>query len=254
MLRKNAKIVLAAGGLDPSGLAGLLADARVFEKLRLAHAVAATAITAQNRTRFFSWQAVGLKLFREQLSAAPKKLAGIKIGMLADSSHARALADFIAARKPKLVLWDPVLIASTGTRLLKEKLPTESLKRLLRATDLLTPNIPEAEWLLGRSIDAESLPAALEELLDSIRPGGALILKGGHRFSGDHRDLAVDYFAERGRRVAIPGRRRKDERRGTGCSFASAWLANIILGKNRLEAARAAKRYVLDNVFDAPAP
>lgn len=254
MLRKNAKIILAAGGLDPSGHAGLLADARVFGKLRLAHAVAATAVTAQNRTRFFSWEAVSLKLFREQLSAAPKKLAGLKIGMLADSAHARALTTFALTQKPRTVLWDPVLISSTGKRLLQESRPSAALKRLLRATDLLTPNIPEAEWLLGRSIDAASLSNAIGELLESIRPGGALVLKGGHRFAGDRGESAIDYFAERGRTVAIPGRRRKEERRGTGCVFASAWLAYIILGKNRLDAARAAKRYVLDNVFNAPAP
>ncbi len=255
MKTAQAKIILAIGGLDPSGHAGILADARVFHHFRIPCHVALTAVTAQSEKKFLSWEPVSLPLFRDQLRAAPRKIWGVKIGMLATPEHAKELAAFLRSRPPRVVLWDPVLSSSTGTRLFQCLKPHPTLWRLLKLADLFTPNLPEAEWFLARRLKILSdLEAAAGELRSRMKQGGSLVLKGGHWRGVARKSEALDLVAQKNAIHLLSAPRRPQNPRGTGCTFGAALLSYIYLGKKPLAAAKGAKRYVLNHVFHAPAP
>lgn len=247
-ISKTARLspVLSVGGLDPSGHAGILADARVFEQLGIPYRVAISAVTAQSKDRFFSWEPVSLPLFRAQLEAADGHISGVKIGMLADPPHLAALLHWLQRRRPSWVVWDPVIRSSTGKLLFTGNASDPNLRRLLAFSDALTPNIPEAEWLLGTKMGAPEIAAkALFEF--GSKTGRIVALKGGH---GKNQDFSVDWIAHAQGCLPLRARRRHGSRRGSGCTFASALLVGLLKGKSPLESARFAKKHVLKSLFD----
>lgn len=240
--------LLAVGGLDPSGHAGVLADVRVFGRLGLECRVALSAVTAQSETEFLAWKSVPPSLFRAQLEAAGKRILGVKIGMLGTPAHLEALLQWLQRRRPRLVVWDPVLRSSTGVRLFRGKAGDPNLARLLRLCDAFTPNLPEAEWFLKKRIAEDAQAEAAAELFRrGKKPGRFVVLKGGH--AADPR-ASTDWVGTAARTQALRARRRPGSRRGSGCTFAAALLAGLALGRNPIAAARFAKRHVLKKLFD----
>ncbi|MDL1873436.1 bifunctional hydroxymethylpyrimidine kinase/phosphomethylpyrimidine kinase [Deltaproteobacteria bacterium PRO3] len=250
-ISKTARLapLLAVGGLDPSGHAGVLADLRVFERLGFEGRVALSAVTAQSEREFFAWEPVPIPLFRAQLEAAGDRVLGVKIGMLGTPGHLEALLHWLRRRRPRLVVWDPVLRSSTGARLFRGKASDPNLARLLRLCDAFTPNIPEAEWFLKRRLAGETpSEAAAKALFDrGKKPGRVVVLKGGH--AADPK-TAIDWVRTGTQSRALRARRRPGSRRGSGCSFAAALLAGLALGRDPIAAARLAKRHVLRHLFD----
>ena len=228
---KSPAIALTIAGSDSGGGAGIQADLRTFAAFGVHGTSAITALTAQNTRGVSAIHTVPRSMLRAQIDAVlgDFRVGAIKLGMLATPAIAREVAAALA-RHPRLpVILDPVLVATTGARLATSDLADALRKHLIARADLLTPNIPEAERLLARSIRTprDMHAAAVDLLADGAR---AVLLKGGHLAGNDISDLLLTPKAEQWfHQKRIPG-----ESHGTGCSLAAAIAAGIALG-NPLE-------------------
>lgn len=247
--------LLAIGGLDPSGHSGILADLRVWQHYRIPGRGAATAITAQSEKKFWGWEEVSANLFEKELASLRGSVLGVKIGMLATPAHGRKILSWLKRLKPRWVLWDPVMRSSTGATLLRMKGRDPILKKLLEATHILTPNIPEAQWFLGKKIQRlEDMEDAALELFEMGRKlGRTVVLKGGH-LKRKSSNLAVDIFYDGKALKHLKAPIQMGNPRGTGCAFGSALLAGLYQGKDSLTATRMAKRFVLTRLFKTLTP
>lgn len=239
----NPPLVIAAAGLDPSGDAGLAADLKTFAALGVHGAAALTAVTVQNSRELLAVEPLAPELVRRQIDAVldDRQAAALKTGMLVNAGIiecvARAVKDH---RIPHLVV-DPVMLASSGGELMERDAVDVLVRRLFPLADLVTPNIPEAEAILGRPLRrAGDLEPAAREL---HRLGArAVLLKGGH--GGDPetcRDLLFD--GSEALTLSAP-RIATDNDRGTGCTLASAVAALLARGRTLREAVGGARAYV----------
>jgi hydroxymethylpyrimidine/phosphomethylpyrimidine kinase len=208
----SAPGVLVLAGLDPSGGAGLLADAETVRALGARPFCVATALTVQTTRAARRYQPVDADLVRESVAALLEEedIRAVKVGMVGNAANARALAAVLPPL-PRVV--DPVLAATSGAALFDGK--PEDLLALARDA-VLTPNIPEAEALLGGPADASKLLA--------LGPR-AVLLKGGHLQGVPVDVLATAAGAERFSAPRIDARAR-----GTGCRLASAIAAGLARG------------------------
>ncbi len=218
-------VVLAIGGLDPSGGAGLLADAEAITAAAGRALIVATALTFQSTTRALGFAAVPIEQLRRQLEPLlqDEPVAAVKLGMLATAQHARLLAelhDGPLGRVPWVI--DPVLAASAGLPLIDD---LRAYDDLLRCATLLTPNAPEAARLAGltEAGTPESSLAAGRALRS--RGARAVLLKGGH-LDGAPTDRLLDGDGLRD----FPGTRLPGTRRGTGCRLAAAIATGLARG------------------------
>jgi len=233
--------VLALGGLDPTGRAGLLVDASAIEHHGGRPLAVATALTAQGETRF-SVHPVPSSTIRVQLRALSEvfKVRAIKLGMIPNLEVLRAIrAELSGTRTPWVV--DPVVRTSRGQPL--SSLRPRDYLSLASSDVVLTPNAVEAGWLLGEKAPARRLEQALEFGSRLIRHGfRAVIVKGGHLSPG-----ATDILCLRDAALVLPGERlprSASRHRGTGCRFASTLAAELARGAGVAEAAEVAKRSV----------
>ena len=219
--------VLVLAGLDPSGGAGLLADAEAIRALGARPLCVATALTVQTTRAARSFKAVDAALIADSVRALLEEedVRAVKIGMVGDASNARAIRALLPQKMPVVV--DPVLAASSGNPLFSGS-PRELLD--LARGALLTPNIAEAEALLEGPADARML-------LD--RGPAAVLLKGGH-LPGP----PTDVLALPGNTESFAAGRIPVTARGTGCRLASAIAAGLARGKPMREAVIDARRYV----------
>lgn len=235
-------VVLTVAGSDSGGGAGLQADLRTLAALRIHGACAVTAVTAQNTAEVRAVHALPPEVVDAQIGAvlADLTVAAVKTGMLATTE----IAEVVAARAragelPNLVV-DPVLVASSGGRLFDSSFESAYLDLLFPLAAVITPNLAEAEVLLGRQIDS------LDDMADAARELGksgasAVVVKGGHRPGADAVDLvwhAGEITELRRPWVATTNNH------GTGCSFASATAAGLARDLPVLEALSAAKDFV----------
>lgn len=238
--------VLTIAGSDSSGGAGIQADLRTFAALGIHGATAITAITAQNASGVSAIAPLAADLVTAQIEAVAAGLAvrATKIGMLANAAIAEAVAAAIEALELPLVVLDPVLASSSGSRLLDADGVQTLLTELLPRAMVITPNVPEAEALSGRPI--RSMDDA-REAAKRLHAMGAeqVIITGGHAPEEWGPRTVVDLLFD-GRRfheLRVP-RVEADNVRGTGCAFASAVAAHLALGRTLLDAAARAQRYV----------
>jgi hydroxymethylpyrimidine/phosphomethylpyrimidine kinase len=225
--RFDPPAVLTIAGSDSGGGAGIQADLHTFA----AHAVhglcAITAVTAQNTRSVTAIQLLSQRMVRAQLDAvfADYRVRVVKIGMLATPGIVRAVAAELGRHPGIPVVLDPVLVATTGARLASGNLVGPLRRHLLERADLLTPNIPEAESLLGRRLrDTDDMLGAAEDLIDL--GARAVLLKGGHLSGRRVSDLLLTRDGAhwfRHARLSVEGH-------GTGCTLASAVAANLALG------------------------
>jgi len=233
-------VILAYGGHDPTGGAGILMDARAACAAG-AHACAVpSCFTVQTTASFLRFAPVPRKLLDDMLDAAGKsfRLGAVKVGMVGTRAAAEAIFSFMAGRRGIPLIVDPVLRSSSGFPLL-EKNALPAYRKLLRAASVLTPNLMEAEKLLDRKI--ASFPEAVAAARDLYgATGAAVVLKGGH-FPWKGR-RGIDIVASGGEITLIPpsGRRRGDPH-GTGCALASAIASRIAAGDAVVPAVAAAK-------------
>jgi hydroxymethylpyrimidine/phosphomethylpyrimidine kinase len=225
--------VLVIAGLDPSGEAGLLADAEAIRAVGARPFGVATALTVQTTRAARKFEPVSPALVVEMAHAllVEEDVRAVKIGMIADPKIAKAVRELLRPRKDLAVVVDPVLQASSGLLLFKGNLKDARESYLMLAHGaLLTPNIPEAEVLLEGPADAQKL-----------LPKGprAVLLKGGH-LPGD----PVDVFAEGSHLERFSAPRINVKARGTGCRLASAIAGGLALGVPLREAIVAAREVV----------
>ncbi|HEX6338698.1 MAG TPA: bifunctional hydroxymethylpyrimidine kinase/phosphomethylpyrimidine kinase [Jiangellaceae bacterium] len=234
--------VLSVAGSDPSGGAGIQADLKTFSALGAYGAAAITALTAQNTRGVTGVFPVPATFVSEQLQALFTDLdvRAVKTGMLGDPDVVEAVAAAIRQyRVPNLVV-DPVMVATSGDRLVSDDTVAAIRDRLVPLATIITPNLPEAAALLGwDAVTPETATKAAEELR-SLGANAALV-KGGH---GDG-DEAVDVLADPdGTYDYRAPRIRTRNTHGTGCTLSSAIAARLAQGASLREAVGVAKRYV----------
>ncbi|HEY5998295.1 MAG TPA: bifunctional hydroxymethylpyrimidine kinase/phosphomethylpyrimidine kinase [bacterium] len=243
--RTTPTLVVCAGGSDPMGCAGLAADLHAVKALGGHPLPVITAVTVQDTRRVLAVEPVAPRLVRAQLEAvlADGGAQAVKVGMLATAPVVRAVAGAIERHRVPNVVVDPVLHATTGGALLDAPGIQALLGRLFPLAAVLTPNIPEAEALLGAELrDLDDMVGAARALL--ARGPRAVLLKGGHRRGG-----AVDVFVDARRSLLLRGPRVPTRNtRGTGCLLAAAIAVHLGRGLPPLEAAHRAKAFVLEAI------
>jgi hydroxymethylpyrimidine/phosphomethylpyrimidine kinase len=245
-------IALTIAGSDPSGGAGIQADLKTFAALEVYGASAITAVTVQSTRGVESITPLDADLVTAQIEeiAGDFEIDATKIGMLATAAILEAVAAAIKELELPLVVVDPVLVSSSGTRLLDDDGVRALCTELLPLARVVTPNVPEAEALTGLLVD--SLAAAREAARRLQKLGArAVLITGGHgMWERDVVDLLFDgrEFHEF-RTPRVSGR----ETHGTGCTFASAVAAGLALGRTLPEAAARAQQYVAGAIAHAPA-
>jgi hydroxymethylpyrimidine/phosphomethylpyrimidine kinase len=237
--------VLVFAGLDPSGGAGLLADAEAIRAAGARPLCVATALTAQTTRRMHGFQplAPALALQTAEALLEEEPVRAIKVGMVGTTAMARAIAELLArARLPAVV--DPVLAASSGTALFQGgPAAARQAYSALWPHAVITPNAPEAQMLLDlpeEPRDTAALERAARELVK--RGAKAALVKGGHAQGAD----SIDVLCSAEGCEHLVAHRVAGTARGTGCRLASALAAGLASGKPLPEAARAAKQLVLE--------
>jgi hydroxymethylpyrimidine/phosphomethylpyrimidine kinase len=234
--------VLTIAGSDCSGGAGIQADLKTFAVFGVYGMSAVTALTAQNTRGIRAVLPVDAGFVRGQIDAVADDIGidAAKTGMLATRAIVLAVAEAVRAHRIAPLVVDPVLVAHSGGSLLDHDARSALIGELLPLAAVVTPNVPEAEALLGIRI------ASVADMRDAARrlvAGGAaaVLVKGGHLGDGDAVDVLYDGrdFTElRAPRIDTP------HTHGTGCITAAALTAGLARGESLLEAAGAAKRFV----------
>ncbi len=234
--------VLLIGGTDSSGGAGLARDLRTLTELGTAGLCAVTAVTAQTNEALHASHALPAALVGAQIEAAfaTRRVAAVKIGMLATAASVHVVAEALAPHGDVPIVLDPVLLSTSGAQLLEEGGREVLMQRLLGSVTLLTPNIPEAAALLGCPAAANE-EAALGQARQLLARGAhAVLLKGGHASGRDSVDLLLSrHGLERLSAPRVPA-----TLRGSGCALASAIAAYLAQGVPLPQACAQAKSYV----------
>lgn len=237
-------IALTIAGSDSSGGAGIQADLKTFSALGVYGASALVALTAQNTRGVSAIHDVPADFITAQIDAVMDDLAvgAVKIGMVSRSESIAAIADALIRRGAESVVVDPVMIATSGARLLAEDAIETLRARLLPLALVLTPNLPEAAELLGEAeARTEQAMEAQGRALLALGPR-AVLMKGGHGDGSESVDLLVRSNADT---IRLPAPRVATcNTHGTGCTLSSAVAAGLALGKPLETAARDAKAYV----------
>jgi len=235
-------LILAIGGSDPSGGAGILADAKAIHASGGYAVTVLAAITAQNSRAVLKTMPVPPEMIRAQLEAIFEDcaIAAVKIGMLGNAEAVAIVAEMARFSGLERIVVDPVMVSSSGHLLLEERAVEHLKRRLLPHALLCTPNRSEAEVLSGRAIHSlEDAELAAREI-QALGPR-AVLVKGGHLPGGAAIDLLFDGRVTR--RFEAP-REPGDPPHGTGCALASAIATHLGRGAALPDAIARAKRYV----------
>ncbi len=244
--------VLSIAGSDSGGGAGIQADLKTFAAHGVHGLTAITAITAQNTRTVAAVHAVPASMLRAQIETLfdDFDIRAIKIGMLGTRQTIAALAAALDRVDLPPVVLDPVMVASSGARLLRDDAIGALRKRLIPRAALLTPNLPEAELLLARRISGRrELDRAADDLL--ALGSTAVLLKGGHAAGATVTDLFVD---QSGQRLEIQHPRLRIEGHGTGCTLSAAIAAELAAGTALSKAVERAADYVHGALRSATRP
>ena len=261
-------VTLTIAGSDSGAGAGVQADLKTFAALGVYGTCAITAVTAQNTFAVKAIHCLSPEIVAAQIAAVfdDFEVGAVKIGMLGSPEIVEVVATALARWKPPFVVYDPVLVASTGGALAREGLVDALKWRLLRYVDLLTPNLSEAGVLLGGepATDEDGMVAQGRALL-ALGPRAAL-MKGGH-LQGDAVDWLIEApiaeVADSGSRGQRPRLKTPTDHRfaapridspnthGTGCTLSSAIAAHRLLGADLVEAVGLAKTFTRQAILAA---
>jgi hydroxymethylpyrimidine/phosphomethylpyrimidine kinase len=240
-------IALTIAGSDSGGGAGIQADLKTFTALGCHGTTAITCITAQNPKAIIGIQAIRAEMVRKQIEAVFAELPprAVKTGMLFSTEIINAVADFFARGKMPPLVVDPVMVATSGAVLLKPSAIRALKERLLPLATLVTPNLDEAQLLLGRKLRSlEDLLDAAEELHATF--GCAALVKGGHLKLGDE---AVDVLFDGKRFTVLKARRVQGvSTHGTGCTYSAAIAAYLARGEKLERAVALAKKFITRSI------
>ena len=233
--------VLTIAGSDCSGGAGIQADLKTMLANGVYGMSAVTALTAQNTTGVYGIMEASPEFLASQLDCIFTDIRpdAVKTGMVGSSGLIQVIGDKLREYRAEHIVTDPVMVSTSGSRLLKEE-AVETLKNvLLPIAQVITPNIPEAERLCGFAIEDEDAMLRAAQAISSTLPGGVLV-KGGHR-SEDADDLLwrqgqAHWY--RASRVDNPNNH------GSGCTLSSAIASFLALGDDLPRAVGRAKAYI----------
>ena len=235
------KTALTIAGSDCSGGAGIQADIKTMTMNGVYAMSAITALTAQNTTGVRAIQEVAPDFLKQQLDAIFEDIFpdSVKIGMVSSSELISVIADRLKYHKAKNIVVDPVMVATSGSALMKTDAVETLTKELLPIATLVTPNIPEAEVLSELAIETkEDMEKAAKVIGDAHNC--AVLLKGGHNIN-DANDLLYadrEYYWFEGKRIDNPNTH------GTGCTLSSAIASNLAKGFALTESVQRAKEYI----------
>jgi hydroxymethylpyrimidine/phosphomethylpyrimidine kinase len=245
------RTALTIAGSDPGGGAGIQADLKTFAAFGVYGASAITAITVQNTLGVEGVAPLSADLVTAQIEALAGDFSidATKIGMLATAAIVEAVAAAIAALDLPLVVVDPVMVSTSGDRLLDPDGVQAMCSELLPHARVVTPNLPEAEALSGRRIESPEDARAAARRIHEMG-AAAVIITGGHevekvlRAEGSAQEVIDLLFDGHGFHEFRAPRVDSRHTHGTGCTFASAVAAGLALGRDLPDAARRAQRYV----------
>ncbi len=236
-------IALTIAGSDSSGGAGIQADLKTFAALGVYGASVIAALTAQNTQGVSGIHQVPADFVTAQIDAVFSDLAigAVKIGMVADVAAIGAIAAGLAKWQPKHVVLDPVMVATSGDRLLQADAIDALRRKLIPLAALITPNLPEAASLLDEPVaSAESGIADQGKRLLALGPR-AVLIKGGHGQGSE----SIDYLVTSSGSIALSASRMMTKNtHGTGCSLSSAVAAGLAKGEDMETAVRNAKAWI----------
>ena len=244
--------VLSIAGSDPSGGAGIQADLKSIAANGGYGMAAPTALTAQNTTGVRGVHVPPAAFLRQQLDAISDDVVvdAVKIGMLANADVIRTVAEWLDAVRPPIVVLDPVMVATSGDRLLDQDAET-ALRELLRRAHVVTPNLDELAALSERTISGwDDALAAAQEL--STASGVAVLVKGGHLDGDGVPDALVD-VARGIRREYQGGRIRTANTHGTGCSLSSALATRLARGETAVDAVASTRAWLRESLRESEA-
>jgi hydroxymethylpyrimidine/phosphomethylpyrimidine kinase len=245
------RIALTIAGSDSGGAAGIQADLKTFHQFGVFGTTAITAVTAQNTLGVTAWQAVPPALVEQQIDALVVDLrpAAIKSGMLGSADIVEIVAQRIGAHRLTPYVLDPVMVATSGDRLLARAAEHLIAQRLLPLATLVTPNLNEAEILVGQTVRTAAQMEDAGHALLALGARAALV-KGGHL---TNTDTLVDMLVERdGTRAFTHPRIDTTSTHGTGCTLSAAITAGLALGRPLEQAVSDALDFVHRAIAAAP--
>jgi hydroxymethylpyrimidine/phosphomethylpyrimidine kinase len=243
-------VALTIAGSDSSGGAGIQADLKTFAALGVYGASAITALTAQNTQGVSGIHPVPPEFVTAQIDSVFGDLTvgAVKIGMVAERTVIEAIAAALKRWSPKHVVLDPVMVATSGDRLLAREAVDALRRQLIPLACIITPNLPEAAALLDEPIATDK--AAIEQQGQRLLALGApaVLIKGGHGQGSE----SVDHLIRADGIVALSAPRVATRNtHGTGCSLSSAIAAGLAKGEPLEAAVRSAKNFVSAAIAEA---
>lgn len=235
------KTALTIAGSDCSGGAGIQADLKTFSAHGVFGMSAITSVVAENTVRVISVQDITPEVIQQQIDAVCEDIFpdAVKIGMLSGVETMKAVAESLEKWQPQNIVLDPVMYAKNGAPLMALSAIETLIEKVLPLATLITPNIPEAEYIAGMKIES------LEQMKEAAaviqqRTGAAVLVKGGHA-AGDATDILFDgksYYSFNSPRIDTKNTH------GTGCTLSSAICAQLALGAEIKEAVASGKDYI----------
>ncbi len=233
--------VLTIAGSDSSGGAGIQADLKTMAAHGVYGMSVITALTAQNTTGVYGVFDVDPTFVAAQLDAVFSDIIpdAVKIGMVSNSRIIEVIVDKLREYRISNIVVDPVMVSTSGGKLLSDEAMEAVITKLIPIADLITPNIPEAEALTQGSIHGSDAMLLAAKKMESML-SGAVLLKGGHRS-----DSCDDLLHHQGQSLWIKGVRIDNPNtHGTGCTLSSAIACNMAAGDTLEESVRKAKEYL----------
>ncbi len=243
-------VALSIAGTDPTGGAGIMADLKSFQARSVYGMAVVTSVVAQNTKGVQLIRHLDQEILEEQLKSVFQDIVpdAIKTGMLAQVETIELVASYLAEQKCPYVL-DPVMVATSGDRLIEEDAIQALKTKLLPLATIITPNLPEAEVLVGRTLKSENDIMNAGRWIRKELEVKNVVIKGGHLAK-----VASDYlFLEDGEvRIISAARIATNHTHGTGCTYAAVITAELSKGRTVAQAVETAKRFITEAIQTAP--
>ncbi|HFU4232759.1 TPA: bifunctional hydroxymethylpyrimidine kinase/phosphomethylpyrimidine kinase [Streptococcus suis] len=243
-------VALSIAGTDPTGGAGIMADLKSFQARSVYGMAVVTSVVAQNTKGVQLIRHLDQEILEEQLKSVSQDIVpdAIKTGMLAQVETIELVASYLAEQKCPYVL-DPVMVATSGDRLIEENAIQALKTKLLPLATIITPNLPEAEVLVGRTLKSENDIMNAGRWIRKELGVKNVVIKGGHLAN-----VASDYlFLEDGEvRIISAARIATNHTHGTGCTYAAVITAELAKGRTVAQAVETAKRFITEAIQTAP--
>ena len=241
------KIILTIAGSDCSGGAGIQADIKTITAHKMYGMSAVTALTAQNTTGVYGVMEATPEFLGQQLDCIFSDIMpdAVKIGMVSNVDIIEVIADKLKKYQAKNIVIDPVMVSTSGSKLLSGDATDTLIATLLPIGTVITPNIPEAETLCGFLIKTEDDMLHSAQVISKLVPGSILI-KGGHLTTSANDLLYINNNAHWFQSPKI----NNPNTHGTGCTLSSAIACNLALGYSLEESIKNAKEYITGALMD----